>query len=890
MSWLDGLAHRVRTLLHPHAYERDLESELQHHIDLDTLQVRDAYRARRRFGNRTYYAEETRRMTWLGMLDVVEQDARSAWRSLKRNPSVAVTIIVTFALGIGVNSATFTLLDRIYLRPPAGVVRPGDVHRIWIEMALEGGRRYAPSMTYPMYRVIREAWGDSGQVALVTRGSDYYIGGTRRGAKVDALFATASYWPVLGLKPQLGRFYNGDEDRVGNGAAVVVLSDHLWRAEFGADSAVIGRPLRLGEERYTIIGVAPRGFAGDELDPVDVWIPLASHPQPPWMKEPLLASNGMQIFQALARARPNANLEDFARRATRDIRAFNGTVPIQSGDSLMKVTTGSIIFARGPGQQSQEHLISTRLSAVAIIVLVITVANVVNLLLARATRRRREIAVRLALGVGRWRLVRMLTGETLLLALVAAVAAVLTAWWGGTLLRALLLPGIHFLDSAVDARVIVFTFAIAATAGLVAGFVPALQASNLDLTRSLKEGAREGLAQRSHLRDALVVMQAALSVVLLAGAALFVQSLRNVRGVNIGYDSPRVVIGSIDFDAGRSPSSAVEAAQMADVARRVGRHPGVRAVARAQNAPMWGYSVRRMWIGSDSNIRVKKSYPVLNSVTREFFAATGLRLLRGSVFADLRGAPTQVVINQAMAEQLWSGVDPMGQCIRFDGPNSTCYAVAGIVETARRGEIIEDPVPQYYLPMSNMPATFEKEWSNGTVLLVRAAVGSAAPVEAQLRQELRQTFPTGYPNVRLLSDIIEPQYRPWRVGAMLFSGFGALALVVAIVGIFSTVSYGVSQRTHEFGVRIALGARVADVLRLVLGDGMRTVFVGVVVGIALAIAAGRLIGALLYGITPSDPMVLLTVSLVLLLVAAAATLLPAWRAARVDPIKALRAD
>jgi predicted permease len=888
MSWLDGLAHRMRIMLNPRSYERDLEIELQHHLDLDAAQLRDVHGARRRFGNRTYYIEETRRMTWLGVLDLVEQDARFAWRSLKRNPGVTALIVMTFTLGIGVNAATFSLLDRIYLRPPVGVRAPHSVRRVWVSMQFEGGRQFVPSLSGPLYAVIRRAWGDSNRVALFTHPNPAQLGGTRRGRKVEQMVASSGYWSILGLTPQLGRFYTAEEDRTAPGVRVAVLSDQFWRAQFGGDSDVIGKSLRLDAQRYTIVGVAPAGFVGDnDLEPVDVWLPLATY-QPEWMKEPILESNSMYVFQAIARAGPNDNLEVFDQRATQAVRGFYRSLK-NGGDTLMTVTTGSIIYARGPGQQQQEHLISTRLSAVALIVLIIAAANVINLLLARATRRRREIAVRLALGVGRWRLVRLLTGETLLLTAIAAVASVLAAWWGETMLRRLLLPDVRFTDSAINLRIIVFTLGIAAVVGLIAGIVPALQASNPNLTSALKEGAREGTVQRSRLRTTLVMTQAALSVVLLVGAALFVQSLRNVRAVNIGYDAPRTVIGSVDFDAGQSPPSVIQDAHAAEVAQRMENAPGVVAVARATNVPMYGFSVTTIWIGSDSTFPVKKSYPALNVVTRTFFAATGLRLIRGSNFLEDRGAPPQVVINEAMAQQIWSGADPLGQCIRFDGRMSACYTVVGIVETSRRDNIIEDPVPQYYLPITNLPKSLQ-DWSHGTVLLVRAAADAAPRVEATLTQALKATFPGGYPNVKLLSDVIDRQYRPWRVGAALFTGFGVLALIVAVVGIYGTVSYAVSQRTHEFGVRIALGARVADVLRLVLGDGLRTVVIGVVIGAALAIAAGRLVATLLYGVAPTNPLVLVTVSLTLLVVAAAATLVPAWRAGRVDPMLALRAE
>jgi putative ABC transport system permease protein len=830
-------------------------------------------------------------MTWSTPLDELEQDARFAWRSLRRNPAMTALIVVMLTLGIGVNAATFSILDRIYLRPPAGVVEPGSVHRLWIRLSqMEGGPQYTPAMTYPMYRVIRNLWSDSNEVALVDRVGDLRIGGTRRGARIDVLFATANYWPMLGVKPQLGRFYSADDDNVRQPTRVVVLSHHLWRTQFGADPAIVGKSVKLDEDRYTIIGVAPRGFTGIDLESVDAWLPLGAYPQPPWMKEPIWDSHAMYVFQAIARSRPHDQLDLFASRATQTLRSFMRTVADKGGDTLVTVATGSIIYARGPGEPRQEHVISTRLGAVALIVLLIAAANVINLLLARATRRRREIAVRLALGAGRWRVVRMLTAETLLLAAIAATASVLAAWWGGAMLRALLLSDVRFVDAPIDTRIIVFTFALAIVAGLIAGIVPALQASNPVLTRALKEGSRDGTTHRSRLRSALVITQAALSILLLTGAALFVESLRNVQAVDIGYDPSRTVLAWVDFDPGQSPPDGVQAARIAAVAERLRSAPGVQAVARSNVPPMRGFSVSRIWIGGDSAFPRKKSYPVLNSVSGDYFGATGLKMLRGHAFADVPGAPTQVVINQAMAEQQWPNEDPMGQCIRFAGPTSACYAVVGIVQTARRDAVIEDPVPQYYLSAANLPPTLREQFGNVTALEVRAAAGSDARVAAEVTSALRAAFPPGYPEVELLRTTIDWQYRPWRVGAALFTGMGGLALIVAVLGIYSTMSYNVTQRTHEFGVRVAVGAELADILRLVLGEGLRVVVAGVVVGAALAVAAGRLIAALLYGIAPSNPLVLASVSALVIAAAVVATLIPASRAAGVDPIAALRAD
>lgn len=288
--------------------------------------------------------------------------------------------------------------------------------------------------------------------------------------------------------------------------------------------------------------------------------------------------------------------------------------------------------------------------------------------------------------------------------------------------------------------------------------------------------------------------------------------------------------------------------------------------------------------GTDSSGGIRDKFPVISAVSPEFFRTAGIRLLRGSVFEDR--AASQVVVNEAMARQLWPGSDALGQCMYFNKRDAPCHRVVGIVETVRRDKVIEEPAPQYYLSLGT---EITKTWG-GSTLVVRVRPEGAAAARRELEVALRQAFPSAEPRIRAMSENLEPEYRPWRLAATLFTAFGVLALIVALVGVYSTVSYSVSQRTHEFGVRVALGARVADVLSLVVGEGLRVVALGVAVGVALALAAGKLISALLYGVEPSDPVVMLLVSVTLLIVAAIAALLPAWRAARVDPVTALRAD
>jgi len=890
MSWVDGLRHRLRTLLRPGRHASELEDEVTLHLELDGIHEEDASQTRRRFGSPLYHREETRAQTWLRLTDIARQDVSAAWRGVTHAPGVAGLVVATLALGIGANAATFTMLDALYLRAPAGVAEPDALRRYWVEhfRTGEGLPFKSQKVSYPMYRVLAQASGNRERIALYDTDNSLRLGRGFGGPRVRAVYASSNYFSVLGVRIAHGRFYTSAEDSLGHGASVALVSHAFWTTRLGGDPAALGQPVAIGTHTYAIIGVLDPAFTGLDLEPADIWIPLAAVPGPPgpWWE----AVHNTRLFRLVERGgQPAGALE---QRATAMIRAFNREVLPARPDTLMNVYTGSIIEARGPGQPGQELVITTRLAGVAAIVLLIAWANVINLLLARAVDRRREIAVRLALGISRVRLVRTLVLETILLAVAAAGLATLAGWAGGTALRTLLMPGTDWARSALDWRVALFTGAVALASGLVAGFLPALQASRPVLTSALKSGARDGGRHRSRLRTGLVAVQAALSVTLLVGAALFVQSLRNVRGLDLGFDQDRLVFASLEFLEGEAPPRPVIVAALRDMASRLAAQPGVERVGRTGMEPMRGFSITELFADDFSLESVRsnpEATPYSASVTPGYFEAVGLRFIRGRTMAggDVDGGPPEVVVNEAMARLVWPGRDPLGRCMRFVKPENPCYTVVGIVENSRWGYVIEpEPKPQFFLPLGNLPSPGH----SGRVLVVRAEPGAAKQIAAQVRALLAEAFPGADVQVRRMLENLEPEYRPWRLGATLFTAFGFLALLVAVVGIYSTVSYGVSQRTHELGVRAALGARRADVLRLVVGEGLRTVALGTVLGIGLALAAGRLVSAMLYGVRAGEPLALLVVSCVLLAVAALAAAAPAWKAGRIDPMTALRAD
>jgi putative ABC transport system permease protein len=890
MSWLDGLRHRVRTLFRSSAYEHELREEMAYHRELDRVQGLDAHAAARHLGNETWYREEARRFTWLGALDVWRQDVTYAWRSILRNPSVTATIILTLALGLGVNAATFSVLDRLYLRPPDGVANTDDVQRVWFEhsplRSATGQPFISEGTTHPVFRAVSSG-GPRGAFAAYDTDFSLFMGSGGNRSRVRAAFATASYFDVLGIRAAFGRTYTVHEDSLGSGTNVIVLADRFWKSSFGGDSSVIGRRIRVEGDEYEVIGVLPPGFAGLDLQAVDVWIPLASIPRAHWTVRGAAEGRAWwdgdraSHFHVIFRASQTPPALD--QRATATVREMQRH--LQYGDTLMSVLTSGLVGA-GPDKPGTELTIGGRLAIVSFIVLVIACANVINLLLARSMKRRREIAVRLALGISRGRLVRLLTAETVVLGLLAGGVATMIAWGAGTALRSLMLPEVVWYDSPLHWRVVVFAFGLSLLAGLVAGIIPAVQSSNPKLSPALKDGSRDSGSHRSRLRQALLITQAALSVVLLVGSALFMRSLDNVRSLRLGYDVDRLAFGYVSFEPGQRPPGPVVAGEMDVLARRFRSRPGVDEVARTEFTPMRGISTAKFFWDNDSSTSLRRDFPTFSAVSPTFFRATGVRIIKGSTFSSEEGGPKQLIVNDAMAKRLWPDEDAIGRCVRFGKADGDCYTVAAIVENARQSFVIEAPKLMYYLPLGNLPDGRK----SGSTLIVRVAPGSMTAVHDALSAELKRAFPAADVHVSSMMDELEGEYRPWRLGATLFTSMGLLALLVAVVGIYGAISYGVSQRTHEFGVRIALGARIETVLQQVVAEGVRVIAVGVGAGIILSIAGGRLVASMLYGVTPGDPITIAAVAVTLLTVAALAAIVPAWRAARVDPITALRSD
>ena len=884
--------------------DADLDDELRFHFEervealvVTGLTKEDAQRvAEHEFGNVSAVREELReidrrtqaRRKRSDRLERWRQDFGYAARSLRRTPGVAATVIVTLALGIGVNATLFSLLDRLFVQLPSGISHAEQLRRLYWDGGETGARAFPiANFSIPIADALRDELRGLAAITVYQRDTKRF--GNDREPTTVVTMAGAQYFSVLGVRPAFGRFFSPDEERIDVPSPVAVVSDGFWRRRFQeSPEEAIGQKIVVANRQLIVVGVAPRDFTGADVDATDIWVPLGMLSEispmgeqgsgPPWYRLRWLYG-----FQVLARpslageSRLEAAASVAAQRAFGDAREGRNA----------RVFVGPLVAARGPGEPEQVASITVRLGGVAILVLVIACANVANLLLARSIRRRREVAVRSALGITRAGIVKLFLAESILLAIGAGAAALLIVSWTGTLLRQLLFPSIHWASPVLDWRVAAFTTLVTLLTGIVAGLAAALRASRTDIAHTLKSGGREGSVRGSRLRTVLVAAQAALSTVLLIGAALFVKSLHAVRALDLGYDVQRLMSVSVHFDGGdrQAHNVAIETG-IPELAGRLARVPGVERVALANMSPMYGFSFNTVFYASgDTMPKWSDGVPNVTGVSPEYFATIGLRLVRGRglTTSDVQNGGVAVV-NRTLARSSWPHDEAVGQCIRVGKPTAPCLTVIGVVGDARRSQVVEEPVRQVYVAA---PRT--GDYSPSYVIL-RVAPEQAAHVELVSRTEVAKRFPRSEARVVRMAEVLAPQYRPWELGARLFSVFGLLALIVAFVGVFSTLLHDVSQRQHELGVRAAIGASLADIVRLVVGEGLRVAVAGAVIGVALALAAGRFVASLLYGVVPRDPIVLILVPVLLVVVAGLASVLPAWRASHADPLEALRAE
>jgi putative ABC transport system permease protein len=841
--------------------------------------------AKRVMGNETAKREEARGIWLWPSLEALWQDATYTVRDLRRNPMFTGGVILTLALGIGANAAMFSLVDRLLFRPPALMIDPASVHRVYLYRTAnreerETGGQYARHADLAKWSTTSSQTADFSLKSLAVG-----VGDDTRLRNVAIV--SSGFFGFFNIPPILGRYFTASEDAPPDPAAVAVLSGTLWKTQFGARPDVVGSVVHIDAVAYTIIGVAPDAFVGLwPYRPPAAFVPVATFAASRGRRDWATTYGTAFGLATIVRRKPNVTMAavtaDLTNALQRSYRAEG-----RSTNEMMllrpRALAASILTERGPEPSSAARA-ATWLSGVTLIVLLIACANVANLLLARTIRRRREIAVRIALGVSRRRLFGQLLTEGVLLGLLGGLTGIGIAVWGSSLLRATFLPRTDRTPLITDPRTLLFASAVALGVGLLTGLIPMAQVTRGNLTADLKSGPREGTYQRAGLRTALLLLQSALSVVLLVAAGLFVRSLRHVRDVRLGFDADSVLVVRTQMRDVRLDSAAMVALRLRLLESATGL-PGVSHATLQESIPFSGESSWPIYVtGIDSVSALGRFY--VNTVSGDYFATMGTRILRGRGIqsTDAEGAQRVLVIGASMGAALWPGQDPIGRCVRVGADSMPCRYVVGVAEDIHAQTIEAESRSFFYY----LPAAQWRPHDGG--LFLRARTDASLLVEP-VRKRLQHEMPgTSFVTVTRLSDIVDEKVRSWILGATVFTAFGLVALALAAVGLYSVIAYNVTQRKHELGVRVALGAGRARIVRLVVAESLRFAIAGIVIGSVVALAGGRWIGPLLFHQSPRDPAVFALVTAVLLIVAIAASWIPALRAAGVDPKTALQSD
>jgi predicted permease len=895
MTWLSQLWIEVRVRLLSLAGRsrlRDrIDEEMRLHIEMRAEHLADGglageearWRARRGFGNPTVIREATLDMWRYGSMDVFLQDVRYGARLLLRNPIFALTAALSLAIGIGANTTVFSVANRLLLREPTGVAEPQRL--VDISPTSENGRFMEPFLPYPLYLQVRDRVTTLESVyAYHIEPQPMSLASPSGAERIFSTLVTGNYFTALGVRPAVGRVF-GPDDAEPSERGVAVLSHGFWLRRFNADPSIVGETLQLSGRPYLVVGVASRGFQGTSLVVADLWLPAST--------QPVGRERGPSTFLVGGRLKPGVSMRQAAAEVDAIGRILRGEAARSALPGVRERPFGGLRVAASSAVPPVLRLpvsgFLAFLMGIVSLVLMIACANVAGVLLARATARRREIAVRLAIGAGRARLIRQLLTETLLLfvlggALGVALARVMTS------LLVTALPSMPVpidVDFPLDRRVLVFSAALSLVSALLSGLVPALQASKADVVSALKNDS-QGPSDRLRLRSAFVVVQVAFSILLVVGAGLLARALHRSGSVDLGFDPRGVEVASIDLSLA-GYTSATGPAFVRELGDRLRRLPAVRGATMATTLPMEP-DRRRVLVKSGPGAppppdpQTLADLPNSNAVAPGYFSTLGIPLLAGRDFtdADRAGSQPVAIVSAAAARQFWPGQNAVGQYLRRQLFTDADLLVVGVASDLKTGESGNPRRPTVYLPL-------QQRYQSRFAILARSTQGQ------RLVGELRALLAAMDPNLpivdaRTLEDQSSPLLVQLRVSASVSGAVGLVGLLLAAIGVYGVTAYAVTRRTREIGVRIAMGAQRADVLRMVMRQGMRLVGLGSALGLLLAAAGSRLLQRLLFGVPPLDPVTFGGAAVLFAVIGLVACYVPARRATRIDATEALRSE
>jgi predicted permease len=810
------------------------------------------------------------------------QDLRFAARSLISRPGFTVVAVASLALGIGANATIFTMVSSVFLNP-LPVEEPRRLAVVYTEDQNNAAFGLA-QLSYPNYEDFRDenqvftglaAWGFPIPVSMLA---------DREPEQVFTELVSGNYFQVMGVEPAVGRFLTPAEDVAEGGNPVVVMSHRLWTRRFGQDPSVVGRALSLNGVTYDVIGVAREGFQGvNALFSPDLWAPMAMYRQVlPAQFHQWFDSRRALFFNVGGRLQPGVEIAEAQAHMKTLAAALEKEYPEPNKGRtvVLRPLAEATIF---PGIRDALVKGGALLMTIVGLVLLIACFNVANLLLAKASGRRKEIAVRLAMGAGRGKLVRQLLSESLLLGLLGGAVGLVVAFWGKDLIWTMRPPFLaqNLVDLTIDTRVLLFTLGVSVLTSLLFGLVPAIQSSREGVIEALKDEARTAGRSRGSIffRNALVVAQVALSIVALVAGGLFLRSLESAHRIDPGFETEKLVV--LTVNPGQAGYDQPRAEELYDrVLLELEGSPDVASASWATNAPLFGGFQRSVFLegqpADEAGVLVST-----NGVDTGYFDTVGTPLLSGRDFtrADREGSVPVAIVNEEMAKNFWPGADPMGKRFRFYSEDFF-HEVIGVAATSKYVTLGENPTPMVFYPRRQL-------FTDTMVLHVRTT-GDPSQALAASRQALREIDPrVPATNTWTISEVIAQSLWAPKLAAVLLATLGGLALALASVGLYGVVAYSVSQRVQEIGLRMALGAAQSDVIRLVLKQAMILVGLGTALGLLVSLAVSNVVATILFG-SARDPLTFISVPLGLALVALVASLVPALRASRVDPLAALR--